>query len=84
MTAASKFGRVLKEKSRSDTRHRANRLAAMPLPDEALELILHFLLAEKGAGGELKLVAQPVCRLLQTRRLRGFEWVTLEVCRMGL
>ena len=57
----------------------------MPLSDEALELIFSFLLEKKGATErDLQLAAQPVCRLLQTRRMRGFEHVTLEVCRMGL
>ena len=56
----------------------------MALPDEVLELIFHFLLAKKVEENELKVAARPVCRLLQTRRLRDFQWATLEVCRMGL
>ena len=60
-------------------------MATMPLPDEVLELLFSFLLEKRGRTGlELQLAAQPVCRLLQTRRMRGFEHVTLEVCRRGL
>ena len=52
------------------------------LPDSVLDLVFPFLLE---AGEEdLRLVALPVCRLLQTRRMRGFDDVVLRVCRMGL
>jgi hypothetical protein len=53
----------------------------MPLTDPALELVFSFLLEEKG---ELRLVARPACRLLQARRMRGFDHVALRVSRMGL
>ena len=77
---------MLKEKSRLDAiaNPRSNS-TAMPLSDEALELIFSFLLGKKGgAEGASRLAARPVCRLLQTRRMRGFAHVTLEVCRLGL
>ena len=54
----------------------------MPLPDSVLDLVFPFLL-EVG-DEDLRLVALPVCRLLQTRRMRGFDDVVLRVCRMGL
>ena len=57
----------------------------MPLSDQALELVFSFLLEKKGgAERELQLVARPVCRLLQARRMRSFAHVALEVCWMGL
>ena len=55
----------------------------MPLPDSVLEFVFSFLLEGAGAA-ELRLVARPACRLLQVRRLRGFDHVVLRVCRMGL
>ena len=55
----------------------------MPLSDQALELVFSILLKEKGEK-ELRLVARPACRLLQARRMRGFDHVALRVCRMGL
>ena len=54
----------------------------MPLPDSVLELVFPFLL-EVG-DEDPRQVALPVCRLLQTRRMRGFDDVVLRVCRMGL
>ena len=57
----------------------------MPLSDQVLELVFSFLLEGKGrTERDLQLAAMPACRLLQTRRMRGFDHVTLEVCRMGL
>ena len=54
----------------------------MPLSDSILEFVFSFLLED--GEEDLRLVALPVCRLLQTRRLRGFDHVNLRVCRMGL
>jgi hypothetical protein len=55
----------------------------MPLPDSILELVFPYLL-EVGDEADSRHVALPVCRLLQTRRMRGFDYVILRVCRMGL
>ena len=58
----------------------------MPLSDQVLELVFAFLL-EKGGGKtdrDLQLAALPACRLLQTRRTRGFEHVKQELLRRGL
>jgi hypothetical protein len=54
----------------------------MPLSDSVLEFVFSFLL--EGEDADLRLVALPACRLLQVRRLRGFDHVNLRVCRMGL
>jgi hypothetical protein len=54
----------------------------MSLSDSILELVFPSLL-EVG-DEDLRLVALPICRLLQTRRMRGFDDVVLRVCRMGL
>ena len=57
----------------------------MPLNDQVLEILFSFLFEGKGRTKyDLQLAAVPVCRLLQTRRLRGFETVKMEVFRMGL
>ena len=53
----------------------------MPLSDPILELVFSFLLEGEG---ELRLVGRPACRLLQARRMRGFDHVALRVSRMGL
>ena len=56
------------------------------LSDQVLETVFAFL---RGQGDgrtdeDLQLAAQPVCRLLQTRRMHGFDHVKLDVCRKGL
>ena len=58
----------------------------MPLSDNVLELVFSFLLDKKDGDPNRKLryAAQPVCRLLQTRRMRGFEHVEEELLRRGL
>jgi len=57
----------------------------MPPSDQILEILFSFLLEKKGSTDrELQLATQPVCGLLQTRQMRGFEYVRLEVCRRGL
>ena len=53
------------------------------LPDAILELVFPYLL-EVGDEVDPRQVALPVCRLLQTHRMRGFDDVILRVCRMGL
>jgi hypothetical protein len=54
--------------------------------DNVLELVFSFLLDgdEGRTNRDLQLAAQPACRLLQTRRMRGFEHVKLELHRKGL
>ena len=55
------------------------------LSDQVLEMVFSFL--EQGDGradADLQLAAQPTCRLLQTRRMHGFDHVKLAVCRKGL
>jgi hypothetical protein len=54
----------------------------MSLSDSVLELVFPSLL-EVG-DEDPRQVALPVCRLLQARRMRGFDDVVLRVCRMGL
>ena len=57
----------------------------MPLNDQVLEVLFSFLLEGKGKTDyDLQRASVPVCRLLQTRRLRGFETAKLEVMRRGL
>ena len=58
----------------------------MPPPDQVLELVFAFLLDKKegDANRKLRYAAQPACRLLQTRRMRGFEHVKQELLRRGL
>ena len=58
----------------------------MPLSDNVLELVFPFLLDKKegDANGKLRYDARPACRLLQTRRMRGFEHVRQELLRRGL
>ena len=56
------------------------------LSDQILELAFAFL-REQGGGktdGDLQLAALPTCKLLETRRMRGFDHVKLELCRKGL
>ena len=56
------------------------------LSDQVLELVFAFL-REHGGGKtdeDLQLAALPVCKLLETRRMHGFDYVKLEVCRKDL
>ena len=57
----------------------------MPLTDSILEIVLSYLLDSPSAMIENRVyVARPVCRLLATRRTRGFEHVKMELLRLGL
>ena len=58
----------------------------MSLSDQVLDLVLSFLFERKDGktDGDLRLAALPVYKLLQTRRMRGFDHVKLELCRKGL
>ena len=56
------------------------------LSDQVLETVFAFLRGQ-GSGRtdeDLQLASQPICRLLQTRRMHGFDHVKLAVCRRGL
>ena len=58
----------------------------MPPSDNVLELVFSFLLETKPGDTSLDLrcAARPTCRMLETRRMRGFEHVRQELLRRGL
>ena len=57
----------------------------MSPPDEVLELVFSFLLVEgENTKEDPQRTSLPVCLLLQTRRMHGFDHVKLAVCRRGL
>ena len=58
----------------------------MPLTDNVLELVFSFLLDSKPSNpnDDRFDVARPTCRLLATRRARGFEHVKMELLKRGL